>query len=57
MAFDGTLNYANYSPYTTATVVTPNVSANSTLNASDDAPTYSAMQNAYTAPYFFQNQC
>lgn len=56
MAFDSTLNYANYSPY--AAVVTPNVSANSTLNASDDgAPTYSAMQNAYATPYFFQNQC
>jgi hypothetical protein len=56
-SFDGsTINYTNYSPYTA--VMTPNVSGNSTLNGTEDGvPTYSAMQNAYTTPYFFQNQC
>lgn len=54
MAFDASLNY-NYSPYTAAAVVTP-ASGNSTLVGADETPTYSAMQNAYTTPYFFQSQ-
>ncbi|KAI6191291.1 Homeobox domain containing protein [Aphelenchoides bicaudatus] len=54
MAFDASLNY-NYSPYTAAAVMTP-ASGNSTLVGADETPTYSAMQNAYTTPYFFQSQ-
>jgi hypothetical protein len=56
MTFDTPLNYNYSSPYAAA-VVAPTASANSTLVGTEEPATYSAMQNAYTTPYFFQNQC